>query len=509
MNHFVQKQVFDIHVASRKEAKVWQEKISVAIKETTFPRLEKVFDELCDDGETIRIDKLELDLGKISSDKFVQTLDELAALKFREAVARQYADRLQISSEIDPENGKQLAGVTELSDTTTHSDLEACIHYIRYGTLPWWFAKNRASIREVWNRLLAGRLSSDDPFLRKEIDSVKQSERLFSIIKRQNRWELLAQLIDLKYEFKQIKQIAGNAMEDLQISELSSIVNSWRISVRSKHETEALVLSITVHFILKKQTSTQLREKLLDFISDYLFRKSFPLDLSQTILSMLQKKEAVLSLQSMLNSSESVETILDEFAEQEENTVSQNDETAKGKNLKIVRKDSAQDQDSMLVPNAGVVILWPYLQMFFKELGYLDGSEFTSELMQSKAVQILHFLSSNQQSGDEWEWPLLKVMCGLEIQKYVEDQFEISERERAESENLLRSVIKNWPVLKNTSPTNLQASFLLREGLLKKEEHGWVVQIERTGIDVLLDKINWPISVIRLPWNDYMIHVKW
>ncbi len=165
--------------------------------------------------------------------------------------------------------------------------------------------------------------------------------------------------------------------------------------------------------------------------------------------------------------------------------------------------------ESLEIDNAGVVLLWPYLEMFFKALGLVEDHAFINIEGQARAVQLLHYLVNGNENAEEYHWPLLKLLCGTQIPDFVSARFELTTGEKEESEHLLKAVVRNWKALKNTSPAALQSSFLRRSGLLMHDHNGWIVYIERISIDVLLDKLTWPVSVIKLPWNDYTIHVKW
>ena len=55
----------------------------------------------------------------------------------------------------------------------------------------------------------------------------------------------------------------------------------------------------------------------------------------------------------------------------------------------------------------------------------------------------------------------------------------------------------------------LRDAFLKRDGLLIKKEDGWLLQVERKTLDVLLDKIPWGYSTVSLPWNSYLVFVEW
>jgi hypothetical protein len=105
---------------------------------------------------------------------------------------------------------------------------------------------------------------------------------------------------------------------------------------------------------------------------------------------------------------------------------------------------------------------------------------------------------------------LNKLICGLEAEEVLTlNHIRLSRKELLEAEEVKLAVIRNWPALKTTATAALKESFFKRNGLLKYKDDNWYLNIERKGIDVLIDRLPWPIAHIKLPWNNYMIHVNW
>jgi hypothetical protein len=161
------------------------------------------------------------------------------------------------------------------------------------------------------------------------------------------------------------------------------------------------------------------------------------------------------------------------------------------------------------VKNDGIVILIPYIQMFFKALGLLEQNRFLSELAIYKGVFLFHYLGYKINTAEENDLILNKILCGIPVEQPVPAELEFTDTEFTEAENLLTAVIRNWPKLKNTSPDGLREAFLQREGKLTLSDNGWKLNIERKSIDVLLSSIPWSYSVIKLSWMNNFILVEW
>ena len=165
--------------------------------------------------------------------------------------------------------------------------------------------------------------------------------------------------------------------------------------------------------------------------------------------------------------------------------------------------------DSFEIYNAGLVVLAQFLPLFFDALGLLEDKSFSTEQSAVRGAQILQFICTCSTEMPEQDMILNKILCGLPIDTPLPGTLHISNYEKEEVDNLLASVIEHWKALKGTSAKGLRQTFLNRTGMIKIENNGWSIFIERTTVDVLLDHLPWSISIIKLPWNDKFIHVEW
>jgi len=165
--------------------------------------------------------------------------------------------------------------------------------------------------------------------------------------------------------------------------------------------------------------------------------------------------------------------------------------------------------ESKHIINAGLALLWPFLNIFFVRLNIVKDKKFVSNEAAQKAVHLIQYLVTEKEETPEHELLFNKLLCGIDIYEPIPLGFKITENEKEECNALLQSVIDNWTVLKNTSIHALRITFLQKEGILSKQPNGWKLAIERTTIDVLLDRLPWSISMIALPWSNEMIYVEW
>jgi Contractile injection system tape measure protein len=142
-------------------------------------------------------------------------------------------------------------------------------------------------------------------------------------------------------------------------------------------------------------------------------------------------------------------------------------------------------------------------------LQLLENESFIDKKAQYKAVHLIKHLATGNTVFSEYDLSLEKLICGISLNESVPRKMEFSEKELYEANDLLKSVIGHWKVLKNSSVEALRNTFFQREGILNTHENGWQINIERKTQDILLDSIPWGFSMMVNSWNNYMIVVEW
>jgi hypothetical protein len=177
--------------------------------------------------------------------------------------------------------------------------------------------------------------------------------------------------------------------------------------------------------------------------------------------------------------------------------------------LPDVTFDVVDGDVGLMVENAGLVLLWPFLSRFFAEAGLLEDGAFPSAAAAERAVLLLHLAATGQHETPEPSLVVNKLLCGFDLEEPVAGGFTPTERELREIGELHDSVLQAWSALGATSATGLQASFLQREGVLSRQELGWNLKVVRRGYDVLLDRLPWGIGLVMLPWMQEPLVVEW
>lgn len=159
--------------------------------------------------------------------------------------------------------------------------------------------------------------------------------------------------------------------------------------------------------------------------------------------------------------------------------------------------------------NAGLVLLFPYLKMFFENNLLIEKTEFVNEAARLTAIQALHFLATGNNKAEEEELIIPKLLCGVEPDEYVGFENELSDPIKTEAEELLQAVIEHWKILQNTSVNGLRVTFLQRDGKLIKHGDQYTLQVAESGVDILLNNIPWGFRNYKLPWMPFTVITEW
>ena len=181
-----------------------------------------------------------------------------------------------------------------------------------------------------------------------------------------------------------------------------------------------------------------------------------------------------------------------------------------GESEPAARADREPSVEAIPVTHAGIVLLHPFLERLLQRLGLVDArSRFGSRGDRLRAVHLLYHLATGDEHPEEPTTPLLKLLAGLPLDEPIPRRLRLEAAERLECETLLVEVIRLWDRLGETSPAGLREAFMAREGLLQSVDSGWRLTVEQRGVDVLIGSMPWGVSVIRLPWMEAPLFVDW
>lgn len=361
--------------------------------------------------------------------------------------------------------------------------------------------KNSTEIEEVlnhhqdWNSII--RSTSKKEKMSLLVSRLKTNpEALRFYLKRTSLRRKLIQGLDEKEHKDLLEPLLGSTSR-LQFVTVLTILKKLRRQV-----TESQYQSVWYHFMDTTLLKTAIERSVVWSTKDW---------------SLLLFK-GVLSISNQVNIEVLISEIALKISEKEKDVFKKTQEFLENKIKKISNKKEEKIPEdieeegignAIYVTNAGMIILGPYIPMLFDRLGLTEDAVFKDKISVHKAIHILQYAVTGVAEAEEQELILNKIICGMEIHEPVERTMLLVPEEKELVDGLLKAVIANWSILKNTSIEGLRESFLQRNGRIVIEEDRYVLTIEEHAFDMLLDQIPWSIGKLKMSWMKKLIEVIW
>jgi len=497
--HIINQINIDVTTASEERAFRLKSGLDGIIYDQFLPRAEVLFDEITPLGEIVRYDSIDLEI-QLQSGNSMEQLSELLLEKLREKMNINIQTDSSLPESFAKFNDYQSATIDDEWDASLNkksaqpvlseaiSDLENTIlYFLETGQLPW-YAKPAHFSPEMEDSAISA-LIANKVFLQKLMRLLAGNA---------NALERFVLQIKSGIVIETIGHFTGapkNALAKLEAG----------LKSQTPDKQKATYKYIIQTISSKKQISP---EKVSQELEQLLNRES-PEDreLEMLIQEILQ---AVLPNKNP-ESSERLN------ARKKENTFKkiQSEKLAQGKSDQPEQSKPEKIRENEALPkvlyvqNAGLILTHPFLPSLLAETGCLDEQNQLKPAEKQKAVQLFHYLATGLEADFEFNQTLEKYICGMQPETPLIRESQLTENDRNECDDLLKSVIKYWPELKNTSSDGLRQLFFDRAGKLDFNRMPHKLYVERKAQDVLLDKLQWNISVVKLPWMNDLLFVEW
>jgi hypothetical protein len=535
--HTIQTFSLELQMQSSKESHAVQLKSVQLVNEKLLPSLDEYFTKHFDTDQVIRIQRLEIDLGSIASadweKEFVNNC--LSGIKLK-------MNALKKEQQLSADEGTEILNQEQVS-------IEQLLVFLATGKMHW---SNKGIDFNEWQTMILDAIQkSPTEFKNKLCELMKQHAHAVERLIAQFDDDFLTVLVDLfepsvKEQFarfavllrkERLGAMAWSLRSRVLMAVLPMILNlrSQSGNFNWKELIEWLNLEI---FKQENPTPiTQVKETILSIV-ERLQNKSVEEEVSQKGLAIVEKlRKENIEERASQNDLAIVEKLrkenIEERASQNDLTiveklqtesineqVSQNDDELNSiEDNEKIRSERGREkkqiewteQSSVFINNAGIVLLHPFLQNFFTANNLLQDKNFVDEQAQQLAVHLLQYLATGQLQMPEYEMQLNKVLCGMKDEQHINRFIELTIEEKQEADELLQAVIGYWKALKNSSVAGLQETFLQRNAKLSyvQTDDFWKLQVERKGLDILLDKIPWGFGHLQLPWMEKALVVEW
>ena len=520
--HIIERAFLEVEVASEQEAYQIKNSISSFLQREVFPMLEVLLNTYQIEDYILRFDRLDIglevenweDKEKVKQELIIRLKKQIDATVQRSYLQpNSYSDSHRITGNIQESihtNNKDKAVESLPQQLLGFNDNNQTIilHFLLKGYLPWY--GNNKNIEELienenWKESL-----ENTGFLAQLIEVLKSGEivqkRFVMQFSNYNVIALLEKLGAIKN-----KTLLREFMDE-QTYEFNTAFMLW-------------ILNVSLYSKNQERISPELiamfhRDELKEAVSNL---KSF----QNTV------KRLNIALSPLLNIkrfdgdkktyNEVKKHIKEELIEPERKTspdkkiergILENNPTIIPRELPDLGNEKEplffdRNTNNLFVQNAGLVLFHPFLKTFFNQFNWLSENGKILQNHKLTAVQAMHYLATGNEDFFEGNMIFEKFLCGLPLNTPIPKNSLLSDNIGVEALNLLNEVIKNWPALKNTSPDGLRNEFIQRNGKLIQKDRGYKLLVERKVQDILLDKLQWNISIVKLPWKDDLLFVEW
>lgn len=479
--HIIHRINLEIETSGRTVANQLKDSALRLLYTDILPRIEKYLDSLESQGKHIRFDQLDIELDTLQADTFEEEFARLTEQAFR--------------SKIEPVVEKERND--QENDALTLTGKEQVIHcflfFLETGRLPWWYSRSGNMLSE---KNLEEIFTGVSGFV---------SEKLLPLISKHPAAleRLLNQyspgfIFSCIFSSAQIQPVIDNDSWSGKIIQLLNKIYQITFIQNTPvlHLQQNALKNLTMQIIsTKKLLSKQQMQLMIDELSakiasaemiDPTELKSLFEEISRKLALSPSSNQEIQALQKSQELSEHIQEPI-----------------PKTQNQKLL------DEDGIFLNNAGLVLLYPFLESFLGNFGLLENGRFKNTESQTLAIHLLHYLVAKTEQAPEYDLIIEKFLCNWNSDTPIARDVTLTQAMKDESEQLLSAAIRHWSALKNTSPDGLREGFLQREGKLVLNDFQNRLIVENKTQDVLLSFLPWGYSIVKLPWMKNILLVEW
>lgn len=558
-NHIVQKLTVEVGLSSQEEAYGLQCRISDSHDQLVLEVLSELFDRLVGENEVVQIEKIEIDLGHIMPQHLTYEFPEKLKKEAEEIFTSLLHDLHQSPGDdrevrVSTSSGEIITVRANLQPKSV-SLTDALAHFLEYGVLPWGNDKaGRSTLRELVSeamekhpeqlRLLLQQLGNKSYVFKRlalqlpeeqlqylaavsgcgfspKLPAIFKALRIVTekFLKLAPGSSLVAENPELFIRRESLRYFAASHSASAGVTEA---VFTGEIAGKIIAQYGLLISPAAIHSVKKELKNTS------ELLTLEVFAKTIKEEpgTEKNKRSSRDKKDESNEREQQDRQKNSLHDDKSEAGEKIKGKKEKNNSAPESRAELLAHLKDQLDENHPLAPeadsglyieNAGMIILAPYLPAFFRNRGLVVQKDFVDEAAKWKAVHLLQWLVYGDQEEEEeirefteHDLILNKLLCGMDIAEPVPDYAVPGEEEKKAGIEFLKAVIENWEVIKRSSVFALRSTFLVKEGRLKNSGNDWDLFIRRdSAVDMLIDRLPWTISMIKMPWNKGIIYVEW
>lgn len=496
----IQKLCLDVFTEEVKAPEALLQEAMDWLKAEALPMLEARTAGMRSQASHLLLEKLEVDLT------VEQGTDWKASMVNSLVEALQEATRNDVS---EPEVSlRDLETSAEKISETDHQGREerilvAWVHHLDYGWLPWWIsALGTTGLQNLLTELEVEKLLLSAPVVKVLQTRPSAATRMASQFTFS---ELEAMLTAVYQKGPEILKVLSLIPNDIltRTAKWANVLRALPELVSPSHgekvardmPTPAFWLPTVLQHIQKKEELKAWESILVQLPPEML---------SEVPLNITKKDSQTVNFHPLIDSI--LEEKRSQFTPSEE---SSQDIAAPTKQGILGNPD-----DVIYTEHVGIVLLHPFLPSLFRNLGLCDeADEWKDQSSQELAAHLLSRLARGDWEAMEDELVLPRVLAGFpaeEVLLPLESDPELELLLETELEEILGIVQANWTPMRSCTWESLAVDFLQRPGKLSRSAAGhWKLQVESRITDVLLRRLGWGLSPVKLPWMDELLMVEW
>lgn len=530
--NIIHKQVIEIITDNVTDAQDIERRYKELIKQINTSSFENCFEDLLPPNQHLYIDRIEIDLGKFNKTNLFSELGTQLSFALREAIKKNISQKSHLTSKIEKSTktssfDRQHAtlekieeGETSTSSSFLEGPFEIFVFFLEKGRLPNWApldfsfeedqvqamnSLQQVQLKTVLQRSEQALLRFNSQFSVSFINRVLENFMPVGSVFDYWRWVdkcLLPKAQDKAY-FKKIYW--------------SYVLSEYIITIQEN----AAPISGKAEKVLFKALK-KLPESLLISMKSLVVKEKIPKPFHKHIINHLDKlisgylsdnektKKGKSNLKSLSPIEGQMEVLNSSNSSSKSKTKNRgNQEGNLNKQVEAIRKEISSNLEPIWINDAGLVILAPFITELFKTCDFLDKGNFKSLEMKARAVNVFGYLAHGENKVPEYQKLLPKLFCGLLWETVLPETSPISDKEKTNADKLLKAVVNHWKALGNSSPEAIQEAFIRRPGKLILGNPALMLEVEQKTQDILLKKLPWGFSMIKLQWMPNIVQVKW
>lgn len=496
-NHIVRRQVVAVEVATQQLGQACLQGLRGTLQPMLQACLEKVladFDPA--DGQTLHLERLELDLGTLRLGSLAQDLPATLEGELRKALALAARDvRLPAGLQ-----GAMGAGPLAQARPAAARAVDAWLHFFKVGCWPWWHAPQdgpEPPLPVLLAACMADGLAAD----------AQACLRLAHWIGKE-RFSLVWEHFGLEGIYPALEEYWRGAMLDCQPAAQDAALPALvlRLALSGPGNPGALAATVLAGLLGR---SLALASSGQASATGAVWAEAYRLWRSGT--SQARGKAQARWMARFQALADAVQGVVwpDLTALESVHTPA----PAHGQSpalapTPVCTPAPAKAETPLYIDNAGLVLLHPFVQPLLEGLGLTEGPAFVDAAAASYSALLLHHLVWGAAPEDESALVLNKVLCGLEPGHFIDITQPVALAHLAELEEVLAAVCQHWKELRHAHNDDLRRTFLQRSGKLHLGSPMQLV-VDRQTIDLIVDRLPWAVSLVRLPWMGGMLEVRW